>query len=169
MIEESAIVVATEGTFADVEPQRRASCDHCGVRATCGTSLIDRFLGRRPLRLRVENVLDAQVGERVTLGVADAVLLRAALVAYLVPLAGLIFGAAVLNALVLWGHWPGGEHWAFAGGLLGFGLALRWVACYSRRLRQDPRYRAVLLARAPGAENQIPFTGLDVTSKDVRI
>jgi sigma-E factor negative regulatory protein RseC len=164
MIEEFAIVVAADERFALVEPQRRATCDHCGVRSTCGTSLIDRFLGRRPLRLQVENPLAAKVGERVILGVADAVLLRAALVAYLVPLGGLMLGAAALGELASWRHWPGGESWALGGGLLGFGLALRWVSTYSRRLRQDPRYRAVLLGRAENADDAAGQNPCTVTS-----
>ncbi|EIC22641.1 SoxR reducing system RseC family protein [Thiorhodovibrio frisius] len=159
MIEEQAIVIAVDDRFAEVEPQRRATCDHCGVKGACGTSLIDRFLGRRPVRLRVTNAIGARVGERVILGVADAVLLRAAVVAYLVPLLGLLLGAALALELADWRQWPGAQSWSLGGGVLGFALSLRWVADYSRRLRGDPRYRAVLLGRAePPAEsaNQPP-------------
>ncbi|MBK5970564.1 MULTISPECIES: SoxR reducing system RseC family protein [Thiorhodovibrio] len=149
MIEEAAIVVAVHGSDAEVEPQRRATCDHCGVKGTCGTSLIDRFLGRRPLRLHVENAIGARVGERVMIGMADAVLLRAAVAAYLVPLLGLIFGAAVTLELATRWQWPGADLWSLAGGLLGFALALRWTGSYSRRLRANPHYRPTLIGRAP--------------------
>jgi sigma-E factor negative regulatory protein RseC len=148
MIEEFAIVVAVDGGFAEVEPQRRATCDHCGAKGACGTSLIDRFLGRRPLRLRVENGIAARVGERVILGVADAVLLRAAVAAYLVPLIGLILGAALALAVAERLAWPGDDLWSLGGGLLGLVLSFRWVAHDSRRRRSDPRYQPQLLARA---------------------
>lgn len=149
MIEEIAVVTALHGATAEVEPQRRATCDHCGVKGSCGTSLIDRFLGRRPLRLNVQNAIGARVGERVLIGVADAVLLRAAVAAYLVPLLGLILGAALTLELAHRWHWPGADPWSLAGGLIGFALALRWTGGYSRRLRADPRYRPTLLGRAP--------------------
>ncbi|WPL17224.1 Sigma-E factor regulatory protein RseC [Thiorhodovibrio winogradskyi] len=152
MIEELAVVIAADDGFAEVEPQRRATCDHCGVKGACGTSLIDRFLGRRPVRLRVVNAMGARAGERVTIGVADAVLLRAALVAYLVPLLGLLLGAALALELADWRQWSGAQSWSLGGGVLGFALSLRWVAGYSRRLRTDPRYRAVLLGRDQSSE-----------------
>ncbi|MBK1649965.1 SoxR reducing system RseC family protein [Rhabdochromatium marinum] len=148
MIEEFAIVVATDDSYAEVEPQRRSTCHHCAVQGACGTSLIDKFLGRRPLRLRVTNSIGARVGERVILGVADAMLLRAAVAAYLLPLFGLMLGAALALELAAWGRWPGGDLWAVAGALLGFTLALRGVAGYSRRLRADERYQPCLLGRA---------------------
>lgn len=149
MIEEFAVVVAVDGDVAEVEPQRRASCDHCGVKGACGTSLIDRFLGRRPLRLMVENPIAARVGERVVLGVADDALLKAALAAYLAPLGGLILGGGLGLEIAGWLGQPTLQDlWSLTGGAIGFVLTLRWVAGFSRRLRQDPRYRPVLIGRA---------------------
>lgn len=148
MIEELAVVVATDQHGAEVEPQRRAGCDGCGVRGACGTSLIDRFLGRRPVRLHVANAIDAKVGDRVIIGLEESILTRAALAAYLVPLLGLILFAILARELARAFHWPGAELWSMAGALVGFVLALRWVAGYGRRLRAHPRYRALLLRHA---------------------
>lgn len=160
MIEEAAIVIAIHEGTAEVQPQRRATCDHCGVKGACGTSLIDRFLGRRPLRLRVDNAIGARIGEQVTLGMDESVLLRAALAAYLAPLAGLILvGAAALELAARW-HWPGGDLWSLGGGLAGFVLSMVWVAGYSRRLRSDPRYRPILLERVKGDPQTLPMVML---------
>jgi sigma-E factor negative regulatory protein RseC len=88
LIEESAVIIARDGQFADVQALRRGACGACGARAACGTSLLDRFLGRRPLHLRVVNVLDARIGEQVVIGVPETALLQAAVSAYLVPMTG---------------------------------------------------------------------------------
>lgn len=145
MIEEQAIVIASDPEIAEIEAVRRGACGSCGASAACGTSLLDRFLGRRPLRLRVDNVLGAQIGDRVILGVPEAALLRAAFSAYLVPLFGLILGAIFARELaVATGSWTQ-ELASLVGGLLGFALSFLWLRGYSARLAANPRYRPVML------------------------
>ncbi len=147
MIEQLAVVITADDRFAVVEPQRRSTCESCGVKGACGTSLLDRVLGRRPVQLRVANAIGARAGDQVLIGVADVLLLRAAVVAYLLPVLGLILGGALALELVNFLKWPGTQLWSLGGGVLGFALSLRWVADYSRRLRNDPRYHAELLER----------------------
>ncbi|WP_296896903.1 SoxR reducing system RseC family protein, partial [Thiohalocapsa sp.] len=95
MIEEQATVVRVDQTIAWVEAMRRSTCGQCSAAAGCGTSLLDRFLGRRPLRLEVENSLDVGTGDRVIVGVPEGAMLRAAAAAYLGPLLGLLLGAVL--------------------------------------------------------------------------
>jgi sigma-E factor negative regulatory protein RseC len=148
VIEEQGIVIARTGDIAEVEVRRRSGCHGCSVQGACGTSLIDRYLGRRKSLLQVDNALDVVPGDEVVVGVSDAVLLRAAVAAYLVPLIGLIGGAVV--AIEVAARLPALQEQtaALVGALLGFVLALRWVRHYGRRLQADPRFRAVLLRRA---------------------
>lgn len=155
MIEESAVVVARDGKFAEVQALRRSACGHCGARSACGTSLLDRFLGRRPLQMRVVNAVQASVGEQVVIGVPEAALLRAATSAYLVPLAALIFGAILGQELSnASGYWSS-EPASLVGGLVGFAAALFWLKRDSARLGADPRYRAVLLRRDNGRTAEV--------------
>jgi sigma-E factor negative regulatory protein RseC len=151
VIEEQATVVATSAGAAVLQATRRSSCGSCGAAAGCGTSLLDRFLGRRPLLLEVDNSLDVAVGDRVVVGVPEASMLRAAAAAYLGPLAGLILGAIVGRHAPLGWLLPGataGPEWlSLMGGGLGFVIALLLVARYSRSLNRDPRFRPVLLRR----------------------
>lgn len=158
MIEESAVIVARDGEFADVQALRRGACGGCGAKAACGTSLLDRFLGRRPLRLRVVNVIDASVGEQVVVGVPEAALLRAAVSAYLVPVLGLILGAMLGQEFASLSASSASDPFSVIGGLVGFGLALLWLRGYSARLGSNPRYRAVLLRRASGAIAEVRFS-----------
>lgn len=165
MIEEQAIVVRADTGTAWVETVRRSTCGSCGAAAGCGTSLLDRFLGRRPQQLEVENSLEVAAGERVILGVPEGSLLRAAAAAYLGPLLGLILGAVVGRHLPLVpppaldptmaSHGP--EWLSLLGGAVGFVLALRLVARWSRSLARDPRFRPVLLRRAPPSAVSVSF------------
>lgn len=161
MIEEQATVVRAIHGTAWVEAVRRSTCGSCSAAAGCGTSLLDRFLGRRPLRLEVDNSLDVATGDQVIVGVPEGAMLRAAAAAYLAPLFGLILGAVLGRHLpLLWTAppTPGGPEWlSLLGGGLGFWMALRWVARYSRSLAQDRRFRPVLLRRAPPAAVHVAF------------
>lgn len=157
MIEEDARVIAIKGEIAEVEAQRRGSCGSCAAKGACGTSLLDRFLGRRPLQLRVQNDLGANLGDLVVIGVPESALLRAAVAAYLVPLLALILGAIGGQALAGYMSFALTELAATLGGLLGFLLSLRWLSAHSRRLAVDDRYRAVMLRRHASAGIEVPL------------
>lgn len=154
MIEEQGNVVQTADGVAMVAAVRRSTCGSCSAAGGCGTSLLDRFLGRRPSHLVVVNTLGVEAGDAVVVGVQEDALLRAAAAAYLGPLAGLIGGAIVGQQ---WAGVGAGELPSIIGGLLGLIVALRWVAAYSRRLVADPRFRPVLLRRSLPASVPVSF------------
>lgn len=147
MIEEQAIVVRADAEFATVEAVRRSACGGCEAAAGCGTSLLDRYFGRRPMRLELHNSLGVEAGDTVVIGVPEASMLRAAVVTYLGPLAGLILGAIAGQHLPLASAALGGDLPTLLGAAAGFLLALRMVARYGRILAQDPRFKPVLLRR----------------------
>ncbi len=147
MIEEEAIVVCANARVATVEAVRRSACGGCHAAGGCGTSLLDRYFGRRPLRLELHNSLGVDGGDRVVIGVPEASMLRAAVVTYLGPLAGLILGAIAGRQFALANAAVGGDWPTLLGGAVGFLLALRLVARYGRTLAQDPRFKPVLLRR----------------------
>ncbi|GEM_PF-55409 len=158
VIEEQATVVEASASTVWVEAVRRSTCGSCSASAGCGTSLLDRFLGRRPLRLEVDNSLAVAIGDRVIVGVPEGAMLRAAAAAYLSPLAGLLLGALCGRHLpALWSG-PAGPEWlSLLGGAVGFWLALRWTARYSRALARDTRFRPILLRREAAASVSVSF------------
>ncbi|KAA6185757.1 SoxR reducing system RseC family protein [Thiohalocapsa marina] len=147
MIEQQAIVIAQRGDSVEVEPLRQQTCGQCSAQGACGTSLLDQFLGRRPLRLTLINSIGARPGERVVVGMPEQVLLRAALSAYLVPLLALLAGGIVGGELTAWAGLPAVEAASIGGALAGLVLAMRWLRRYSIGLAVDARWRAVLLRR----------------------
>ena len=78
-----------------------------------------RLLGNRQHRVRVTCEQGAaRVGDHVSLSLDETVILRGAVLAYLLPLAGLLLGA-------LTGQFFGGESIALVGG--GAGLIFAWA------------------------------------------
>ncbi|MBK1701846.1 SoxR reducing system RseC family protein [Thiococcus pfennigii] len=145
MIEESGLVVERRGAWAEVETTRRTSCGQCAVGASCGVSLLDRFLGRRPTRLAALNRIGAAPGQRVVVGIPEGALLGASLAAYLVPVLALIGGAILFQTLASRLGWPAGDALGIAGGLIGLIASLAWLARFSRARQDDARYQAVVL------------------------
>jgi sigma-E factor negative regulatory protein RseC len=159
MIEEPGLVVTVEGEYAEVQTQRRGACGGCSANGVCGTSLLERYLGRRSVHLRALNRAGAGVGDRVLVGVSEQGLVKAAVAGYLLPLLGLIAGALLGQSL---GRWLGGVETdipSLVGAAIGFALALRWLRRYSAGVEHDPRRRPVVLRRLPGESTRVPFPG----------
>ena len=149
MIEEQGVVVTLDGDYVEVRTERRRTCGGCSADGACGTSLLDRFLGRRVVLVRARNPVGAAVGERVVVGVSEAGLVRAALAAYLMPILGLVVGAVV-------GQRAGGDPWSLFCGLLGFLLALFWLRRYSAASARDPGRHPIVLRRLDDGPRPLP-------------
>ena len=147
MLEESARVVDVEGEFAWVESDRTTTCSGCSARRGCGTGVIARVLGRKRLRLRVVNTIDAGVGDHIVIGIPESGVVRGSLAVYAVPLAGLfagaLFGHLAGNALAVSnGDWP-----AMIGALGGLSAGLLWLRGFGRRSAMDKAFQPVALRR----------------------
>lgn len=145
MIEESGLVVERRGAWVEVETTRRASCGSCAAGASCGVSLLDRLLGRRPTRLAALNPIAAAPGQRVVIGIPEGSLLSASFAAYLVPVLALIGGAILADAAALRLGWTATEVPSIAGALIGLAASLLWLARFSRARQENPRYQVVVL------------------------
>ena len=149
MIEESAQVISTEGGFVWVETQRKSTCGGCAANQACGTSVLEKILGRRRTRVRALSKEAVQVGERVVIGIEESALIRGSLAVYAAPLAALLAGAVVGDLLSQ--HWlMNGEALTLVLGIGGLLAGLLWLKGFTRRIRSDRRYQPVVLRRLPG-------------------
>jgi sigma-E factor negative regulatory protein RseC len=164
MIEETGIVLDAAGDWADVETSRQGACGSCSANGACATSLLARYLGRKPLLLRAQNRAGAAPGDFVVVGVPEDSLVRASLAAYLVPLLGLIFGGLAGQVLFPAGGDGASAFTAFAG----LGLGLVWLARFGRAHAQDPYFRAVILRRVPGPGVAVAFPAGGGSDADTR-
>jgi sigma-E factor negative regulatory protein RseC len=159
MIEETGTVTAVSGGLAEVECERRSTCGNCAVQGACGTSLLERFFGRKPHILAASNPIAAEPGERVVVGVREGAMLQAAVTAYLTPLLAMMTGATGLEWLA--GHlapaWSDGL--AALGGLAGLAAGLWWLSAFSKRRKTDVRFQAVVLRRSLAPSVQVVLKG----------
>jgi sigma-E factor negative regulatory protein RseC len=78
-----------------VETQPKSACGHCTVSNGCGTSVLAKWYSPKKNQVRVVNHLNLQPGAAAVLGVADDVLIKAAFIAYMLPLLAMISFAIV--------------------------------------------------------------------------
>lgn len=109
-----AIVVAVAADHIWVEvPQRTSACGSCKSADGCQTGLLGLTAG--PRRYRLDTVCEVQVGDCVSLRVAEGALWQASWASYLLPVLLAIGGAAIGQSFA-------GDIAAVAGLLAGLGL-----------------------------------------------
>lgn len=106
-----ATVVRVDGGIAWIAVETHSTCGRCPSNKACGSGVLSELLGKRTL-IPVSNRLGAAAGQVVTIAMADDLLLRAAGMAYLLPIAlaslaagvaagfGLADGLTALSALI---------------------------------------------------------------------
>lgn len=92
-------VVATGPGTATVAVEAAVACERCAAGRGCGAALPGRPRRRR-LQVSVPSRLDIAPGDRVKLALASATLLRAAWLAYGLPLAGLVAAVVAGSASI---------------------------------------------------------------------
>ena len=141
---ETARVIALEADALWVETVRRSTCGGCAARKGCGHALLDRTLGVQRGRIRaLPGQLDSsqyRIGDQVLLDIADHSILRGSLVAYGLPLLGMVSGALAAVQLL-----PGnGDLLAVLGAAAGLLAGYALVRGHGARHRDDPRFQPVL-------------------------
>ena len=142
MITESGRVVAVEKDSLWVETVRKSTCNSCVAEKGCGQSLIARWGGHAGyLRVLLQG-RDAgryQIGDQVSIGIAEDVVVKGSLLAYLVPLLALVAGSGLGHGLV------GTEVAAVCGAAGGLALGAVVVRWHAHRNRDNERMQPVLI------------------------
>ena len=135
MIRRLGTVLRLEGDLAWVECARGGMCAVCPGRGACETALLS---GERPLhRLRARTCAQRlRPGAEVVVGVPDGALLRAAMLAYGLPLAALVCGAALGSIAGALGGGVGAALGLAAGAALATRAARTGAACAPLILEQ---------------------------------
>lgn len=121
MIARSGRIVAIRDGLASIRVEPPAACSSCGSHKVCGGKAFELT---RPV------AAGARAGDSVTLAIADGALTRGALLAYFLPAAMTLLGAAALSG--------GGDVPAVAGALAGLGLGLILLRLLGRRAACAP-------------------------------
>ena len=118
MLESEAIVVKVERGATYVAAQVPGGCgsEDCATQ-TCSTAVLTRLFSQTPKPLRAKNPIDANVGERVMVGLEEGAFLKSSLLAYVLPLLALVLGAVL--GMQLSGGTEQRDLYAALGGLAG--------------------------------------------------
>lgn len=143
MMETRAIVIKLDGREALVEATQGGGCGNCDSENGCGSGKMSQLFCSEPRRFRVRNDANAQVGELVQVALPEGVLLRSALLMYMLPLILLLCGAAAGS------QWAAGagsaDAYAALGGLAGLVSGFVLAKALSLRQRSTSFAQAVIL------------------------
>lgn len=99
LVEARATVVAFRRDRVIVQTGRESACSACEVATNCGPSSLHKMLGKPDTRLELPFEGELAIGQPVTLSVPESGLLTAAMLTYLLPLAGLIFATVIAASM----------------------------------------------------------------------
>jgi sigma-E factor negative regulatory protein RseC len=151
VIEREAQVVACDGDRITVSAPRQTACGGCEARSGCGISVLGTLFGRRTAEVTLPAEPGLSVGDRVVIGLDEAVLLRGAFTVYLLPL-GLMLLAGGVGELLARQAGMASDIPALIAAVAGFAGGLFLAAA---RLRQ-PRLTPGHFLRRAGPEDQPP-------------
>lgn len=93
MIEEIATVIKTDAKGVWLQTKVSSSCQSCTASDSCTSGVVAKAMTRRDYQFFLPNHSDLLPGQQVRIGISDGVLLKSALLVYLLPLLGFIGGA----------------------------------------------------------------------------
>lgn len=154
MLETQGHIIEVDQDHAWVETRRAVGCGHCDTTRGCATGTLSQLFGaRRMARVRALNPGGRRVGDQVTLVIPDGSLLRSATAVYVIPIAMVLFFAAL-------GSWLGNTHaradlFAAIGAALGMAAGYFWLRFYQARVVRDRRFQPVIKEQDDGDQTKI--------------
>lgn len=121
MISTPVRVIAVQDRVAQVEATAQSGCGGCASREACGVSGLGKYFSARRKAVAVPCDGTLRAGDEVQLLMDDGDLLKAGLLAYLLPCVLAVVGAALLSAQGDAAAALGAAGGAVAGGLLARG------------------------------------------------
>ncbi len=89
MMEELAKVVSEpDDGWVTVEVETKSACHSCHNDENCGMSAVSKAFSAKAQTFSIQTQLPVKVGEMVKIGLPESVILKAASLVYLLPLAG---------------------------------------------------------------------------------
>ena len=147
MLKESGFIVGVENDIAWVETQRKTSCGSCQARKSCGTSVLQKVLGNKRTRLKVNNPAQYSVGDEVVLGLQEGALVKGSLLLYALPLVAMFVFAFIGVLLFQFLNADFTEGYSILFSLTGLATGFWYVAISSRKLANNSAYQAEILER----------------------
>lgn len=147
MITEDAIIVSIENNQTWIETQRKSTCGQCSASKGCGTSVLSKVIGNKLSKMKAINNINAQVGDKVIVGLNEASLLKGAFVIYMLPLLFLFLFSFVGQFVMESVGMPDNELLVIIFATVGFLLGMRKVKKFSSSIEKNESYQPVILKK----------------------
>jgi len=135
MLETRAVVVHKDKQFTLVEASGASGCSVCEGKG-CGSSKVGQLFCNKPRQFKVENKINAEVGDEVIISIIEGTVLRGISLVYLLPLILMFAGAALGGGWITGGQRDGyAALGALSGLLIGFAWA-KWI--FSSKVNNQP-------------------------------
>ncbi|AHG19088.1 SoxR reducing system protein RseC [Chania multitudinisentens RB-25] len=147
MMKEWATVVSWQQGVALLRCEPKAGCSGCTTRSGCGARALNELGPESEHHLQVQIEQPLEPGQRVEIGIAEGSLLRSAMLVYMTPLFGVMFGGGLLQ----W--WLGSDAAALLGAVVGGGAAFLLARLWASQIGEQVDYQPVVLqiGLPPGA------------------
>ena len=137
-----AQVVALDASQAWLEPMQTGSCGGCASAALCGSKGIGSLTNRlEARRFAVKDIAGLRVGETVEVAFGGRNLIKAAAIAYAIPLLSALVLAALVQARL------GSDGWTMLGALGGMAGGFALMKVMARRLEARGALSARIVRR----------------------
>jgi sigma-E factor negative regulatory protein RseC len=98
MIETTARVVSADNGTVMVQPSTQSGCGSCGSRSVCGVSGLGKYFSGNRKAIAVKCDANVRAGDELQLSMNEGDMLKAGLLAYLLPSVLALVGAGVAAA-----------------------------------------------------------------------
>ena len=98
MIETTARVVSSENGTVMVQPSAQSGCGGCESRSVCGVSGLGKYFSGNRKSIAVKCDANVRAGDELQLSMSEGDMLKAGLLAYLLPSVLALIGASVAAA-----------------------------------------------------------------------
>ncbi len=95
MIETTARVVSSDNGTVMVQPSTQSGCGSCGSRSVCGVSGLGKYFSGNRKSIAVKCDANVHAGDELQLSMSEGDMLKAGLLAYLLPSVLALVGASV--------------------------------------------------------------------------
>jgi sigma-E factor negative regulatory protein RseC len=137
-----ARVVSLDAGLAWLEPIQTGSCGSCASAALCGSKGIGSLSNRlEARRFAVKDVVGLRVGDTVEVAFGGQNLIKAAAIAYVIPLLSALVVAALVQAQL------GSDGWTMLGALGGMAAGFGLMKLLARRLEASGALNARIVRR----------------------
>lgn len=163
MLEEVATVIGLETNhyqeYAQLEVIRKTPCTLCGKTRGCGVSIWGKIFnhGQKPLRL--QNTIQAKIGDHVVIGIQEQAFLKNTLYLYGVPLFSMLIGATMSAFWLATGKNTATTDWyTLCGAIAGLVIGYLWLKAHQTGANYQANCQPTLLRVMPQTvQNQAIF------------